>query len=142
MLETMYREVILYYSKNPENKGLILNDESYKQCHLLNPSCGDEVTIQVKINNSIIEDARHDGKGCSICCASSSILTKQIKGLNLDDCKKSIFEFLELVKGQVLDNSILIKEAMAFSGVKNFPARIRCASIAWKALEDLLTKEE
>lgn len=141
MLETMYREVILYYSKNPENKGLVLNDDTYKQCHLLNPSCGDDVTIQVKIEDNLIKDARHDGKGCSICCASSSILTKQIIGKDISFSKESILEFLELVKGNIRDNSILIQEAKAFSGVKNFPARIRCASISWKALQDLLEKE-
>lgn len=137
MLEQMYREVILYYSKNPENKGLI-NDEKYKQCHLLNPSCGDDVTIQVYIKDNIIKDARHEGKGCSICCASSSILTKQIIGKNIEFVNKSIYEFLELVKGNEVSDTILISEAKAFSGVKNFPARIRCASISWKALQDLM----
>lgn len=78
-LENLYRQVIMDHYKNPRNKGLIENDESYKTLHLNNPSCGDDINIQVKIENGHLCDIRHQGVGCSICCSSASVMSETLK---------------------------------------------------------------
>ena len=81
-LSNLYREIIMDHYKNPRNKGLI-NDKSYITCHIKNPSCGDEINIESKVENGIITDIRQDGVGCSICCANASILSQVVKGMNV-----------------------------------------------------------
>ena len=76
-VEDLYRDIIMEHYKNPRNKGL-LNDEKYKKVNLLNPSCGDDVTIQVLVENDVIKDVRHDGHGCSICCSSASVMSETL----------------------------------------------------------------
>ena len=83
-LEMLYRQVIMEHYKNPRNKGL-LNDPNYRTLHLKNPSCGDDITIQSKINNNNIIDIRQDGTGCSICCSSASVMTETLKGKTVDN---------------------------------------------------------
>ncbi len=82
-IEQLYRDVIMDNYKNPHNKGL-LNKEGYKKIHLNNPSCGDDMNVEVFIEGDIIKDVRHDGHGCSICCSSASVASELLKGKTLD----------------------------------------------------------
>jgi len=133
-LKTLYRSVIMDHYKNPKNKGLI-NDERYLTVHLNNPTCGDDLVVQLLIKDGKIIDLKQQGKGCSICCASASIASELLKDKDVVAAKKTIQTFYDMLTGeQNLDKSIL-EDAIAFEGVGQFPARIKCATLAWKAYE-------
>ena len=140
-LSNLYREIIMDHYKNPRNKGLI-NDKSYITCHIKNPSCGDEINIESKVENGIITDIRQDGVGCSICCANASILSQVVKGMKVSDCEYFLDNYLKMVSNQEYDESIDFDELQVFDGIKDFPARVRCASISSQALLNTLKKEE
>jgi len=139
-LETLYRQVIMDHYKRPKNKGLI-NDGSYMTIHLNNPSCGDEMNVQLKVDdNHQIVDIKHDGHGCSICCSSASVMSQTLKGQSMDEADQIIHEFYELIKGYPYNPEILKGDAIVYQGVSQFPARVKCATLAWKALETGLNK--
>ncbi|TVP85359.1 MAG: SUF system NifU family Fe-S cluster assembly protein [Acholeplasmataceae bacterium] len=142
-IEQLYRQVIMDHYKYPKNKGLV-GDASYLTIHLNNPSCGDEMTVQLMCQEGIIKDVRHQGTGCSICCASASVMTETLKTKPIPDAEKIIHEFYEMIKGYPFNPEVLKGDAVVFQGVAQFPARIKCATLAWKALEQGLThlKEE
>ena len=136
-LENLYRQVIMDHYKNPRNKGL----KGYDHLHIKNPSCGDDITVEVKIKNGIIEEINHTGSGCSICCSSASVLSETLKGKTVAEGLKLIQDFYEMVKGSDEPNEDL-EEALAYQGVSKFPARIKCATLSWKALERLLNGDK
>lgn len=138
-LETLYRQVIMDHYKRPKNKGL-LNDSTYTTIHLNNPSCGDEMNVQLKIVDDQIIDIRHEGHGCSICCSSASVMSQTLKGKSVNDAKLTITEFYELIKGYPYNEDILTGDAIAYKGVSQFPARVKCATLAWKATEQGIIK--
>lgn len=131
-LESLYKQVIMEHYKYPKNKGLV-EDESYKTVHLNNPSCGDDINVQIKIENNIVEDIKQDGHGCSICCSSASVMSEVLKGKTVEEAKRLIQEFLDLLKGEeILDEELM--DALVYQGVSKFPARIKCAGLSWKAI--------
>lgn len=138
-LEDLYRQVIMDHYKNPRNKGLV-KDPSYKEIHLHNPSCGDDITIEVKVENDIITDVLQDGIGCSICCSSASVMSETLKGKTVEEAKKIIQDFFEMIQGNDINENEeeSLGEALAYKGVSQFPARIKCATLAWKACEKAL----
>ena len=138
-LEHLYRQVIMDHYKHPKNKGLIL-DPSYMTVHLNNPSCGDELTVQIKTEGSIIKDIRHQGSGCSICCSSASVMSETLKNHTIDESLSIIKEFYEMIKGYPFNQDILKGDAIIYQGVSQFPARIKCATLAWKAFEKGILK--
>ena len=126
--------------KNPRNKGL-KNDEGYKTIHIKNPSCGDDITVQSKIEDGVVTDARHDGTGCSICCSSASVLTETVIGKTVKDAMEITQTYINMLTNKEYDETVDLEEAVVYSGVKQFPARVKCASIAWKAFEGTLESE-
>lgn len=138
-LENLYREVIMEHYKNPRNKGLF-DDPKYHSKHIKNPSCGDDVTIQTKTIDGIIEDCRFEGSGCSICCASASVLTETMIGKNVEEATVIADNYLKMVSNEPIDPKIDLEEAEVFAGVRLFPARIKCASISWKAFLETIKK--
>ncbi len=139
-LETLYRQVIMDHYKRPKNKGLV-NDASYVTIHLNNPSCGDEMTVQLKVDeHHHITDIKHDGHGCSICCSSASVMSQTLIDHQIEDAEKIIHEFYELIKGYPFNQDILKGDAIVYQGVSQFPARVKCATLAWKALETGIQK--
>lgn len=139
-LNHLYRAVIMEHYKNPLHKGLI-EDPSYFIVHLHNPSCGDDMTVQVKTDGKHILDIRHDGTGCSICCSSASVMSETLIDKDIAFALKVISEFYNLLMAKPYDETLLIGDALAYGGVSQFPARIKCASLAWKALEQGLIRE-
>lgn len=138
-IEQLYRQVIMDHYKNPKNKGLIANPD-YLTIHLNNPSCGDEMTVQLYTKNHLISDIRHQGTGCSICCSSASVMSVTLKNHTIDEALSIIKEFYELIKGYPYNPDILKGDAIVYQGVAQFPARIKCATLAWKAIEQGLIK--
>lgn len=136
-LSQLYRQVIMDNYKNPKNKGLIQTDD-YINEHFKNPSCGDDIYVSLKLDGDKIVDVRHDGKGCSICCSSASVVTELLKGKTKEEALRLIDSFYEMVKGNEIENEEELDEALAYKSVSAFPARIKCATLSWKAIEKAL----
>lgn len=138
-IEDLYRQVIMEHYKNPRNKGLV-EDDGYHVVHLHNPSCGDDMKVSLKVNNGIIESVRQDGSGCSICCSSASVMTESLVGKTLEEALKIINDFYIMIQGADLseDEEESLGEAIAYKGVTKFPARIKCATLAWKCVEQAI----
>lgn len=135
-LENLYKQVIFDHYKNPRNKGL----KGYDKVHLRNPSCGDDVTVEIKLNGDVIEEINHSGSGCSICCSSASVLSETLKGKTVEEAKQLILDFYNMMIGHEANEEL--EEAVVYQGVSQFPARIKCATLSWKALEKLLNGEK
>lgn len=139
-LENLYREVIMEHYKNPRNKGLADLPNAHIK-HIKNPSCGDDITIQTVLENGIVKECRHDGSGCSICCASASVLTETMIGKKQQDASYLAEQYLHMVSNQPFDENVDLEEAQVFIGVRMFPARVKCASISWKAFLETLEQK-
>ncbi|MFA5560384.1 MAG: SUF system NifU family Fe-S cluster assembly protein [Acholeplasmataceae bacterium] len=138
-IEHLYRQVIMDHYKRPKNKGLV-NDASYLLIHYNNPSCGDEISVQLKLDDGIIKDIKHQGTGCSICCSSASVMSITLMNQTTDHALKIINEYYEMIKGYPFNPEILTGDAIVYQGVAQFPARIKCATLAWKAIEQGIKK--
>ena len=140
-LEQLYRQVIMDNYKNPKNKGIVM-DPGYVNIHLKNPSCGDDMHVCCKVEGNVVTDVRHDGHGCSICCSSASVMSGLLKGKKVTEAKEIINDFYEMVKGNEIADEERMDEAIAYKSVSQFPARIKCATLAWKAIEEALKQNE
>ena len=140
-LEVLYRQVIMDHYKNPRNKGLV-KDDLYKTIHIKNPTCGDDITVQSKIANGKVEDVKHDGTGCSICCSSASVMSETLIGKSVEEATEIKDAYINMLTNKEYDEEVELEDAVVYSGVKKFPARIKCASIAWKAFEGTLDESE
>ena len=138
-LTTLYRAVIMDHYKSPRNKGLV-NASPFHFVHLNNPSCGDDMNVEILIKDGKVEEVHHDGHGCSICCSSASVMTETLKGKTVEEARVLISDFYELVKGEQPQNEEALGEAIAYMGVKDFPARIKCATLSWKAVEKAINE--
>jgi len=140
-MENLYRQVIMDHYKNPRHKGLV-NDEHYHTSHIKNPTCGDDITIQSRVEDGIVKDIRHEGTGCSICCSSASVMSEVLIGKTVEEATAILENYLNMLTNKDFDEEVELEDAIAYSGVRKFPARIKCASIAWKAFEDTLKESE
>mgnify|MGYP003291984628 CR=1 FL=1 len=136
-ISDLYRQVIMDHYKSPRNKGL-KQDDGYINLRLKNPSCGDDVTIQALIVKGIIKEVRHEGTGCSICCSSASVMTEVLKGKTVEEAEAIINDYYSLIKGEEVKDEDALDEAIAYRGVANFPARVKCATLSWRALGAIL----
>lgn len=127
--------------KNPKNKGL-KNTDPYHMVHLTNPSCGDDMRVEIVIAEGKVIDVRQDGKGCSICLSSASVMSDLLIGKTVEEAKKIINSFYSLVKGETVEDEESLGEAIAYVGVCDFPARIKCATLAWKCVEAAVEEVE
>ncbi len=131
-LDDLYRQVIMDHYTRPRNQGQL--DEADLTIDLKNPTCGDEITLQVLVRDGLVDDVRFHGSGCSISMASASMMTEAIKGQLVERAMELSREFRNMMKGAEADYDCL-GELEALSGVAKFPARIKCATLAWNALE-------
>jgi nitrogen fixation NifU-like protein len=128
--------VILDHYKNPQNKKLAADNDA--QVHHVNPSCGDEVTLGVKLDGEKVASINWEGVGCSISQASTSIMSDLLTGKSLTEAAALFEEFLQLMqsKGSIEGDPDLLEDAVALSGVSKYPARIKCALLGWMAFKD------
>jgi nitrogen fixation NifU-like protein len=141
LLESMYQEIILDHYKNPHHRGLA---ESYDaEAHHVNPTCGDEVTVRVRLSagggGAVVEEVTHQGQGCSISQASSSVMSDLVTGRRLDEALATQEEFLTLMQSRgepVAVDEERLEDAVAFAGVAKYPARVKCALLGWMAFKD------
>ncbi|MBA9006146.1 MULTISPECIES: Fe-S cluster assembly sulfur transfer protein SufU [Thermomonospora] len=139
-LESMYQEIILDHYRNPHHKGL---REPYEaEVHHVNPTCGDEVTLRVHLegegDDAVIADVSYDAMGCSISQASASVMSDLVIGKPVKEAMVVQDEFLELMqsRGQGEPDEDVLEDAVAFAGVSKYPARVKCALLAWMAWKD------
>jgi nitrogen fixation protein NifU and related proteins len=135
-LQGMYQEIILDHYKHPHRRGL---REPYDvEVHHVNPTCGDEVTLRIKLMDQVIGDVSYEGHGCSISQASASVLTELVTGRDIDEALHRYDAFHELVtgKGEVEPDEELLEDGVAFAGVAQYPMRVKCALLAWSAFKD------
>jgi nitrogen fixation NifU-like protein len=135
-LQELYREVILDHNKSPRNFGEIENAD--RIVNGVNPLCGDKLTLYLKVDGDRIEDARFEGTGCAISIASSSLMTERIIGATVDDALGLFQEVHDMLIG-AKDPAEKMEKLAALAGVREFPSRVKCASLAWHALKTALT---
>jgi len=135
-LDSLYQEVILDHYRSPHHKGLSANKDI--QVHHNNPSCGDEVTLNLSMKGDVVTDLTWDGVGCSISMASTSVMSDLLVGKDYKDAMNILGNFVELMqsKGQSAGDESVLEDAVAFAGVSKFPARIKCALLGWMAFKD------
>ena len=137
-LKELYQEIILDHGKNPRN--LRKTENFNKDAKGYNPLCGDKVHIYLKLNeNKKVEDISFEGEGCAISMASASIMTDMIKGKEKNEVKEIINDFLEMIKEKDEIKTNLLKDdektkLMCLSGVKQYPMRVKCATLSWDTL--------
>jgi nitrogen fixation protein NifU and related proteins len=141
-LESMYQEIILDHYRKPHHKGL--RDPFDAEVHHVNPTCGDEVTLRVRLGDDgrRVEDVSYESLGCSISMASVSVMTDLVVGKDLEDADSAYNAFLALMRAKgdtealVEADEDLLEDAVAFEGVSKYPARIKCALLGWMAWKD------
>lgn len=135
-LDALYQEVILDHYKNPLNKSLSPTFDV--QVHHINPSCGDEITLNLTASGGDIASITWDGVGCSISQASVSIASDLLVGKSFEQAQAITDEFVELMqsKGKKVGDEAILEDAVALAGVSQYPARIKCALLGWMAIKD------
>lgn len=140
-LQNLYQELILDHSRTPHGYGL--RGEIAAQSHQLNPTCGDEITLQVhRSDDGSVEAIAWEGHGCAISQASASLLAELAEGLTVPDLEVRIAAFREAMRsrGKIEPDEELLGDAAALGGVSKYVARVKCAMLAWVAAEDALTR--
>ena len=145
-LKELYQEIILDHGKNPRNLRRTENFNKDAKGH--NPLCGDKVHVYLKLNeNKKVEDISFEGEGCAISMASASIMTDLLRGKEENDVKEIVNDFLEMIKEKDEIKTKLLKDdektkLMCLSGVKQYPMRVKCATLSWHTLTSAIDKSQ
>ena len=139
-LTDVYNDLIMEHSMNSYNKKKLEGADYSEIGH--NPNCGDEITLELKLDGNKIEDMAFTGHGCAISQASTSIMIDTLRGKTKEEAKEIIKIFIEMIKRETTDEEQLkkLEDAIAFRNVSNMPARVKCALLAWRTIEDMLNK--
>lgn len=138
-LKELYREVILDHNKHPRNFGVLSPANAEARGH--NPLCGDQLTIFVRMNGDDLEDIRFEGKGCAISTASASLMTEAVKGKSREAIAQ-LFEQVHTLLTQQGGTATNLGKLAALSGVREYPARVKCASLCWHTLNAALARSD
>ena len=141
-VEEMYQEIILDHYRAKHFSGL--RDPYEAEVHHVNPSCGDEVTLRVHLDDGVIGDVSYDGVGCSISQASTSVMAGLVREKTVDETLALHDEFLEMMQsqGNIEPNEDDLEDGIAFLGVAKFPARVKCALLGWSAFKDAVIRAQ
>jgi nitrogen fixation protein NifU and related proteins len=138
-LDTLYRQVIMDHYKHPRNRGKL--EEDALVVDMNNPTCGDRIQLQIQVEDGKVKDAKFEGEGCSISMSSASMMTQAIKGKPIEDALRMSQLFSDMMLGKEIDpGNLEMGDVEALQGVAKFPARIKCATLAWKAMEQGVEK--
>jgi len=134
-LDQLYQEIILDHYKHPHGRGLRDGDA---EVHHVNPTCGDEITLRVRLDGDKIADVSYVAQGCSISQASASVLHDQVEGKSVSEAMRAFDTFSELMasRGQLEPDEEALGDGIAFAGVSQYPARVKCALLSWMALKE------
>ena len=139
-IDELYQTIILDHYREKHHSGL--RDPHDAQVHHVNPSCGDELTLRVRLDGTTIADVSYEGLGCSISQASTSVMSDLVIGTEIPHFLGLYDDFLEMMqsKGKIEPDEDRFEDAIAFAGVSKFPARVKCALLAWAALRDAVSQ--
>lgn len=138
---SVLRELIMDHYQYPHNHGLKKDAEGYQSVHMASDSCIDDITVQSLIKDGKIEDVRFDGIACTISTASTSMMTDLVKGKSVEDAKKIITDYFAMIDEKEYDPELL-EEAVAMKNVYKQANRIKCATIGWKAMQQMIDESE
>lgn len=138
MLENIYTELIAEHSQSQENRRILSNATIKERGH--NPSCGDEITLQLEIADGMIVDAAFSGEGCAISQASTDMMIELMRGKDIYEARRLAELFIKMIKGEITDDGELeeLDEATALKNISTMPARVKCATLAWHTLDNAL----
>ncbi len=134
------RQIIMDHYEYPHHHKLVV-DPAYRMTHMASESCIDDIHVQAKITDGIIEDVNFEGKACTISTASTSIMADLVKGKSIEEARRIIAEYYAMIDGREY-NEDLLEEAVALQGVSKQANRIKCATIGWHGLEQLINESE
>lgn len=139
-LDMIYTEIIMEHSKNMDNRRE-LDDKTHHE-HGHNPSCGDDIELELNVQDGVIEDAAFTGTGCAISMASTSMMIDLIKGEELEVAHQKVKDFLSMIKSEKTVEEVedTLLDATMLSPIKTLPARVKCAVLAWHTLDELINK--
>ena len=139
-LDSVYTELIMEHNKNSRNKHSLKDADLSEHGH--NPSCGDDITLELKFDGDTISDAAFTGSGCAISQASTSIMIDLIKGKSIEEALELVETFIAMIKKDIKDPQELrkLKDAMALKNISNMPARVKCAVLSWYTLKEALNE--
>ncbi|MBI4460770.1 MAG: SUF system NifU family Fe-S cluster assembly protein [Acidobacteria bacterium] len=136
-LQELYQELILDHGKRPRNFGKL--EGANHQANGYNPLCGDKITVYAKVENNVVREIRFEGVGCAISTASASLMTEKSKGKTLQEAEELFDLFHRLVTGgEVEESADELGKLSVFAGVKEFPVRVKCATLPWHTLRSAL----
>lgn len=140
MLENIYTELIAEHSKSRENRRTLPNATVKERGH--NPSCGDEITLELAVVDGVIVDAAFNGTGCAISQASTDMMIELMRGKTVAEAQQLAELFIAMIHGDITDDAELdaLDEAAALKNISTMPARVKCATLAWHTLEQSLNK--
>jgi nitrogen fixation NifU-like protein len=135
-LDQLYHDIIMDHYRKPRGRGL--RDPYDVQVRHVNPTCGDEVDLRVRIVDGTVADISYEGMGCSISQASTSVLHELLTGRPVAEALSTMERFQEMIgsRGQVEPDEAVLEDAVAFAGVAKYPARVKCALLGWMAFKD------
>lgn len=141
-LKQLYTDLILEYNKDRTNKRKIADPTVHEHGH--NPSCGDDIDIEVKIENGVIKDLAYTGSGCAISQASTAMMAELLQGQTVEEALRLCRLFLDMIRGKVTDESQLeeLEAAITLKDISQMPVRVKCATLGWHTLEMALEKME
>jgi nitrogen fixation protein NifU and related proteins len=144
-LDSMYQQIILDHYKRPQHRGLPAEYDA--EVHHVNPTCGDEVTMRVRVADGLIADLGWEGEGCSISQASTSVMSDLVVGKPVTDALALQQKFLDLMQSRgtaelTADDEDELDDAVAFEGVSKYPARVKCALLGWMAMKSAVADAE
>ena len=140
-LKQLYREIVNEHNLHPVHKKSIENPDLVLRG--VNPSCGDDITLSLKLKDGVIVDGGYEGSGCAISQASVDMMVDQIIGKNKDEAIKLAGIFMGMIKGEVTDEESIeeLDEAAALQDVSHMPARVKCAVLGWKTMQQMLEEQ-
>ncbi len=139
-LDDLYRQVIIDHYRNPRHRGALPAPTASHEG--FNPLCGDEVTVDLEIRDGVIADVRFDGRGCSISQSSASLMTEAVVGKPVEEAESLIQEFTAMMTGSDEVDLEALGDLEALMGVRKFPVRVKCATLAWHTLHEALEEAE
>jgi nitrogen fixation NifU-like protein len=139
-IDQLYQEIILDHYKHPHGKGL--REPFDAEAHHVNPTCGDEITLRVRVGDGVVDDVSYQGMGCSISQASASVLYELVRGREVTEALATGESFTEVMtgRGEVEPDEDILGDGIAFAGVAKYPARVKCALLAWMAFKDAVAR--
>ncbi|CCQ92837.1 NifU-like protein [[Clostridium] ultunense Esp] len=138
-LNSIYTQLIMEHNRSGHNKKHLQNPDITEKGH--NPSCGDDITLELRLNGNIIEDASFTGVGCAISQASTSMMIDLIKGITIEEALNLVETFIGMIKKEVIDEAELetLEDAIVLQNISNMPARVKCAVLAWHTLKEAIS---